>query len=361
MKKYGRKLIAVFLGTVMTLSVMAFSVQAADLSAITQKKSIGLTVSEQAIHIFNQLSFKDYNSFEPEEPVTVSTLQDGRTAYYNVKYASLYPNSFLDIYQPAGALKQRPVCLYVHGGGYVWGNKNDDTPADPEQGIGEMFKAFNDLGVTVVSINYALAPEYTYPTPIYQIDEAVNFLKQNSAKYGLDMSKIYMMGGSAGGQLIGQYANIQTNDEYAKEMSMGQSLGHGTIRNMVMFGPLLDVESFGETGDRDPLFDALFAACGNCYFQTDTAKGNKQAIQAGVLNHLTKDFPACYISDGNHGTFNKQAEELDRRLTELGVPHQTRLLPKTQGIHGHGYEYQNDTAGKQARQAAIQYLRENVK
>lgn len=57
-------------------------------------------------------------------------------------------------------------------------------------------------GYNVGSINYALALDYNYPVPIYQVDEAVRFLRENETEYGISTSHIVFSGGSAGGQLL---------------------------------------------------------------------------------------------------------------------------------------------------------------
>lgn len=58
-------------------------------------------------------------------------------------------------------------------------------------------------------MNYAFAPEYRFPTQTIQLGEALQFLETNADRYGLDMSRVVLAGSSAGGQIVGSYANVR--------------------------------------------------------------------------------------------------------------------------------------------------------
>jgi arylformamidase len=55
----------------------------------------------------------------------------------------------LDVYAPAGG-KDRPVVVWVHGGGWTKGDK---------KGVGVKPRAFADKGYVLVSINYRFVPD----------------------------------------------------------------------------------------------------------------------------------------------------------------------------------------------------------
>ncbi len=266
------------------------------------------------------------NSFAAE--YTETDLENGIRLLSNLSYGDQYPNSFLDLYQNTTA-ENTPTFFYIHGGGYAWGDKAE---GDPNAGSGTEATAYLQsicaAGWNVVSVNYALAPEYRYPTPIVQIDQAVRFLQ--SSDLGLDMTRVVFSGGSAGGQLAGQYVNLLTNAAYAGEMKLEPALGADEVLGVVFNCALLEPEQFGHTGDLGT--DFLFSPLGRCYFGTD----NDILRQADVLLHLSPDFPPAYITDGNHGTFDAQARRLDEALTDLDIPHTCNFYPEAQ--LGHGYD-----------------------
>ena len=59
----------------------------------------------------------------------------------------------------------------MHGGGFVGGDKSDITGYAVELAT---------KGYTVVNINYALAPKRKYPTPVLQLGEAYEYIKENT-------------------------------------------------------------------------------------------------------------------------------------------------------------------------------------
>ena len=170
----------------------------------------------------------EVNSFEAKNETEMRTLENGIRFISDIPYGSEYPNGFLDLYKTnIGDSKEAPLFFYIHGGGYAGGDKSEGDPAAASSDVEEATQYLQTIcrsGYNVVSINYALAPDYNYPVPIYQVDEAVRFLRENEAEYGISTSHIVFSGGSAGGQLAGQYVNIQTNTEYAEQMKMEQNI-----------------------------------------------------------------------------------------------------------------------------------------
>jgi acetyl esterase/lipase len=267
------------------------------------------------------------NSFD--ETYTVTDLDNGVRLLSGISYGDQYPNSFLDIYQNT-MIENAPTFFYIHGGGFAWGDKAE---GDPNAGAGpeatQYLQSICTAGYHVVSINYALAPEYRYPHPVLQIDQAIRFLQDDEC-LSLDMTRVVFSGGSAGGQLAGQYVNIQTNADYAAEMGMEATLQPEEVLGVVLNSALLEPEKFANTGELST--DFLFSALGRCYFGTDKAV----LQQADVTAHLSTEFPPAYFTDGNYATFNEQAERLDEVLTALDIPHTFNYY--TEVRLGHGYD-----------------------
>ncbi|GAA4777109.1 hypothetical protein GCM10023219_26240 [Stakelama sediminis] len=90
----------------------------------------------------------------------------------------------------AGGTK-RPAILHTHGGGFVLGSARSEIR--PKQ---EMAKA---LDCTIVTVDYALAPEATYRVSVEQNYAALKWLYDHAATLGVDRKRIAVMGESAGG------------------------------------------------------------------------------------------------------------------------------------------------------------------
>lgn len=102
----------------------------------------------------------------------------------------------LDIYrstEPVVTSPLRPVFVFVHGGGWVIGNKG-------QQGrlINHELAAQGWIGV---SVEYRLSPRATFPDHLLDVKRALAWVKANIARYGGDPSFIVIGGGSAGGHL----------------------------------------------------------------------------------------------------------------------------------------------------------------
>ncbi len=91
----------------------------------------------------------------------------------------------------------QPVIMYVHGGGYVRGSKENS------RNVGEYFAS---IGLVGVSGTYRLAPEIQWPEGANDVGAAVQWVRDNISEYGGDPDRIYVIGKSAGGGHAATYA-----------------------------------------------------------------------------------------------------------------------------------------------------------
>ncbi len=116
-----------------------------------------------------------------------------------------HPRHVLDIYTPKGASpKGSPVVFWIHGGGWVVGDKSD---------VGLKPKVLTERGFVFVSTNYRLLPDVTMEALIEDVAKSLAWVHRNIASYGGDPHRIIVGGHSAGAQLA---ALICTDDRYLK-------------------------------------------------------------------------------------------------------------------------------------------------
>ncbi len=95
------------------------------------------------------------------------------------------------VYVPHSNAEQLPLCLFYHGGGFVVGDLVDyDSWCR---------RIADKAGAIIVSVNYALAPEYKFPQGPDDCYQALLWAESNAVNYGGDKRKIAVMGDSAGG------------------------------------------------------------------------------------------------------------------------------------------------------------------
>ena len=91
-----------------------------------------------------------------------------------------------------------PAILTIHGGGYVIGSYDMDSPL--------LDRWCPDLGVVGVSVEYRLAPETSYPGPLEDCYAALRWTYDHAHKLGIDKQRIGLYGLSAGGGLAAALA-----------------------------------------------------------------------------------------------------------------------------------------------------------
>jgi triacylglycerol lipase len=147
----------------------------------------------------------------------------------------------LDLFAVPGA-QDRPVVLFVHGGGFVRGDKS--TPGTPHnENVGLWASRSGMVGVTM---NYRLAPEHRWPAGAQDVGAAVAWLRANAADYGGDPEGIVLVGSSAGATHIASYAALP-------ELHPGGDAG---VRGLVLLSGAYDLVSFDDEAVLGPYFGA---------------------------------------------------------------------------------------------------------
>jgi acetyl esterase/lipase len=89
----------------------------------------------------------------------------------------------------------RPVVLWVHGGTWIAGSKDNAARIVYVQ-------ALRRAGFIVAAMNYALAPHKKFPAQTQDLTCGIRFLRAKARQYGIDAAHVGVMGGSAGGHLV---------------------------------------------------------------------------------------------------------------------------------------------------------------
>jgi acetyl esterase/lipase len=120
----------------------------------------------------------------------------------------------LDIHAPQAGSKL-PVVVWVHGGGWMRGSKND---------MGRKPEAFAERGFVFVPVNYRFIPDVTMDVIVRDVAKAVGWVHANIARHGGDPNRIFLMGHSAGAQLA---ALLCTDGRYlrAEGVKLGSVAG----------------------------------------------------------------------------------------------------------------------------------------
>lgn len=197
---------------------------------------------------------------------------------------------------PVGCDKSK-VLIYTHGGGFSVGSSSSHRKLG-----GHVAKA---LGISVLVLDYRLAPENVYPA---QLDDAVSVYKALLGS-GIKAANIGTIGDSAGGNLA------------VASVLKFRDLGLELPGCVIAFSPWLDMELTGGTLESNAATDALVSAplleamrgmfLGEDGSPTDPLANPMKADFAG--------YPALYINAGGAETLLDDAKRLNELATAAGV------------------------------------------
>ncbi len=99
----------------------------------------------------------------------------------------------LDLYLPESADGPVPLLIYVHGGGWLAGDK---------AAVPDFLTGIPARGIALASVNYRFSQYMPFPAQIHDVKGAVRWLRAHADEFGLDSSAFGAVGESAGGHLV---------------------------------------------------------------------------------------------------------------------------------------------------------------
>lgn len=167
-----------------------------ELSAADSEKMLNISKNWTTnIHDSRQEVLAIYNPLHAaQSPLLEAAAQD-------IAYGE-HPRQTLDIYTPAEATDNtaKPIIVFVHGGGFIRGNKNS-TPYI----YANIPRLFARQGYVAINLGYRLAPEAQYPDATKDIALGLQWIRENISAWNGDSKKMVVFGHSAGGAHVAHY------------------------------------------------------------------------------------------------------------------------------------------------------------
>jgi acetyl esterase/lipase len=215
------------------------------------------------------------------------------------------------VYRPDHQPSTLPALLWIHGGGYVMG--------DIEQDDRLMKQLVKRIDCVAVSVDYRLAPEHPFPAPVEDCYAGLKWLFAHAGELGVDPSRIAIGGASGGGGLAAGLALL------------ARDRGEVKVAFQLLIYPMID--------DRNvtPASHAI----------TDSRMWNREANRLGWRAYLGRDgggadvspyaaasratdltnLPPAYIPVGALDLFVDENIEYAQRLIQAGVPTELHVYP----------------------------------
>jgi acetyl esterase/lipase len=226
----------------------------------------------------------------------------------------------LDLWRNNAAKAPVPTLIYIHGGGWIFG---DRTGAFPQ------LLPFFERGWNIVNVEYRMAPVSLAPAAVEDCRCALRWVIRNARLYNLDTTRIVVTGHSAGGHLSLTTALLDPSAGLDVECPGDETLRVAVVINWYGISDVVDVlsgpnkknyaeEWFGSLANRDEI-----------------------AKKTSPINFVSKNSPPVISIHGDHDDVvpYENSVRLHKALDAAGVPNE--LVTIRGG--GHGYFSDVDT------------------
>ena len=206
-----------------------------------------------------------------------------------------------DVFLPPLEEKNRPAVLFIHGGGWIEGDRSQ------LRGYGILLAR---LGFVCMCNSYRLSNESIWPAQIQDVNCAIRYLRANATDLGLDPERIGVSGNSAGGHLSLMAA--ATNYDQIFEGEGGSNEVSSEIKAVCAIYPPTTIRQLEML---NPLENAFLMLMGKEAKKEDYDK-------ASPLNYVTEDYPPCMLIHGSTDSVVrlKDSTKFYEKLIEFNRP-----------------------------------------
>ncbi len=210
--------------------------------------------------------------------------------YYNVSYGK-HERNVLDLWVAKGN-SPRPLLIYIHGGAWLGGDKNQVYSRIP-------ISKWLQKGVSVASINYRYTSDAILPAPIFDAARAVQFLRFKAKNFNINPSRIALQGGSAGGCSV---LWILFHDDLADPSSQDPVLRESTrVQGAVGQSPQTAIDPvmlnkwIGENAAAHPMIFKAVGAASYADMIKYYDKYKPLIDEFSPINHMDSEDPPLYL------------------------------------------------------------------
>ncbi|HSP39473.1 MAG TPA: alpha/beta hydrolase [Frankiaceae bacterium] len=206
------------------------------------------------------------------------------------------------IYRPPTSVRRPlPAVLNFHGGGFATGSLDQAEWLCREV----CYRA----GVTVVSVDYRMAPEHPFPTPPDDCYAALTWVATQAERLGIDAGRLAVMGDSAGGNLS------------AVVCLMARDRGGPRLRSQVLIYPGTDFVTTYPSEIRNataPVLRAEDIAAYSAFYRAGTDGTHPYASPLRAPDH--RGLPPALVQTAEHDALLDEGHLYARALARAGVP-----------------------------------------
>jgi acetyl esterase/lipase len=232
----------------------------------------------------------------------------------NIIYATSNNTALkLDLYLPKNRGTPLPTLIFIHGGGWVAGQKEQDVLH---------LLPYLSLGWAVVNIEYRLASNSPAPAAVEDCRCALRWVESRAKSFNFDTSRIVLTGGSAGGHLALITGMLPANSIFDRQCPTNDSIrwNSGTEPSVKVAAI---VNWFGIT-DVEELLDGPNAKHYAIEWFGSMSNRKELAKELSPLSYVRPGLPPIITIHGDNDNVvpYSQAVRLHAALDKVGVPNQ---------------------------------------
>lgn len=235
----------------------------------------------------------------PKEFSNVSEVEN--LTYKTIENRNLSLDAFIN------TSKNNPAVILIHGGGWKSGNKNHMKP---------LAQHIASKGYSCFTIEYRLSDEAIYPAGIYDVKEAIKFIKFNANKFNVDTTKVAILGASSGAQMATLIGVTNNNSKFEIDTNFKTSSSVQAIIN------LDGILAFHHPESKEGKVAGLWLG--------GTFK-EKPAVwtDASALTHTNKNTPPILFINSLYERFHAGRDDMIKILHKYKKYYQVETIPNS--------------------------------
>lgn len=248
---------------------------------------------------------KQFQNIEEKKNIVYKTIEDRKLslgAYINIS-------------------ENNPAVILIHGGGWKSGDKSLMKP---------MAQYIASKGYSCFSLEYRLSDEAKYPEGIYDIKEAIQFIKAEAAKFHVDTSKVAVLGCSSGAQMASLVGTTNTNPKFEKKSFHSTSTAVQAIIN------LDGILAFKHPKSSEGKMASWWL--GSTYEEQP-----EKWVEASALTHTNQNTPPILFISSQYERFQAGREDMIEILEQHNIYAQVETFPNSPHSFWLFHPWFNDT------------------
>ncbi|WP_295798302.1 alpha/beta hydrolase [uncultured Microbulbifer sp.] len=246
--------------------------------------------------------FYRYKKQDPSLEWPALTFAAGQQVFFDRRYKAIDKRELhLDLFKPAPEKNNEQIIVMIHGGGWRSGQRSH---------LYAMANQLAQRGYTLVVPEFRLSLEAPYPAAMQDVNDVLQWLKQNAGEYAIDPGKIAVLGGSSGGHMASLLA-------YA---GPSQVFGKSDVR----VNALIDLDGVLNLDHERPNPQSPLQA----WLGSDMEQSPELWRQAAPTSHLSKTSPATLVISSGQPRFTMGHKQVEETLKGFGIPYQYHAFPE---------------------------------